>query len=182
VRGVGPRWRGGATFARRGLPARRGTDRRFWRARARGARRRSVRLRMDTKVPEPAVASGQSTFAGTLIRVLYRFGRFRNSSQASDLGIPRQGHATRPSNRNEVGGLPTCFRERSGRFRFLKPAALPCVSVSSPQLRSWHARSACWSGRVQGVSSRELQSAEQGIRDACRPLSTTPSTEPCGAD
>jgi hypothetical protein len=123
VRGVAPRWRGGATFARRGLPARRGTDRRFWRARARGARRRSVRLRMDTKVPEPAVASGQSTFAGTLIRVLYRFGRFRNSSQASDLGIPRQGRATRPSNRNEVGGLPTCFRERGGRFRFLKPPA-----------------------------------------------------------
>jgi hypothetical protein len=44
-------------------------------------------------------------------------------SQASDLGIPRQGHATRRSNRNEVGGLPTCFRERGGRFRFLKPPA-----------------------------------------------------------
>jgi hypothetical protein len=101
----------------------RGAYRRLWRARARGARRRSVRLRIDTKAPEPAVASGQSTFDGTFIRVLYRFGRFRSRSQASDLGIPRQGRATRPSNRNEVGGLPTCFLERGGRFRFLKPPA-----------------------------------------------------------
>jgi hypothetical protein len=57
-----------------------------------------VRLRIDTTDLEPAVASGRLAFEGTLSGVLVSIRSFPQQFQASDLGIPRQGRATRPSN------------------------------------------------------------------------------------
>jgi hypothetical protein len=65
------------------------TYRRFWRARARGARRRSVRLRIDTKAPGGRVRSAD--IDGTLIRVLVSIRSFPQQFLGVRLGHSASG-------------------------------------------------------------------------------------------
>jgi hypothetical protein len=151
------------------------TDRRFWRARAGCARRRSVRLRSDTTDLEPAVASGRLAFEGTLSGVLVSIRSFPQQFLGVRFGHSASGSCNEAQQPQRSRWFAYLF-SRTEREVPLREGAH--VGAAIPRLL---AQSPIESNRAADIALSTPAGQGEGVPDRVRPVRSLPGSRSCRA-